>query len=367
MKRSPLHEDHKARNGRFIGFGGWEMPVQFQGILAEHKAVREKAGVFDISHMGQVWVLGKDAQSYLNELLTNDVTQLSPGQGQYTLMCREDGGVVDDLYVFCFEIDRYFLIVNAARREVDFQWMYDQKKGSVGISEEKEAAAIALQGPESETILKKLITEPAALPRNGIGEYLFEGQKIIISRTGYTGEDGFEIFGPIQNIQTFSKALHNKGESNGLVPCGLGCRDTLRLEMGYRLYGQDMDEQHNGYEAGLGWVIKLNKTNFTGKQSLEREKTKGLKQRIGAFTLKGAGVARHGYPLFSGDQQVGEVTSGTFSPSLQKSIGLGYIESSIYSSWEKKELSLNVKVHGRLVPIEKAKLPFYQAKTKATI
>jgi aminomethyltransferase len=361
MNRTPLTDAHKAAGARLVDFAGWEMPVQFQGIIAEHKAVREKAGVFDISHMGQVWVTGPGALEYLQGLVTNDVSRAAPGKGLYALLCREDGGVVDDLFVYCLAPERYFLIVNASRASVDVRWMKDHLTAGAVLEAAAGAAAVALQGPAAESVLKGLCPEAARLPRNGVGEFAVAGGRFLVARTGYTGEDGFEVFAPFDggHIVRFYSELLTAGAPHGLVPCGLGARDTLRLEMGYRLYGQDLDERHTALESGLGWVVKLDKPRFLGREALLREKAKGAPRRFVAFRLKERGVPRHGQAVTFRGKPAGEVASGTFSPSLGVGIGMGFVENAAFPPDAGAE-GLAVRIHDRDVPVELAQPPFYR-------
>jgi aminomethyltransferase len=360
LRQTPLYHVLKASGGRFVEFGGWDMPVQFTGILAEHAAVRNAAGVFDISHMGQVWLSGRDSLAFLQKVMTNDFSALVPGMGLYTLMCRPDGGVIDDLYVFCLEPERYLLIVNASRTPIDLQWMQDQASGDVSLFEQPQAAAVALQGPQSAAILQTLFPNAAGLPRNGAGEFEFKEALFVVTRTGYTGEDGFEIFAPAGHIYMLFPSLLEMGKAHGLVLAGLGCRDTLRLEMGYRLYGQDMDEQHTGLEAGLGWTIKMDKKEFIGKEAFAREKAKGSARKLVGFKLKERGIARHGHPFLYNGQPVGEVTSGTLSPTLNVGIGMAYVESMRAPATAPGAGGFSVKVHERLIPVEIVQMPFYK-------
>jgi aminomethyltransferase len=358
MNRTVFYEDHKARGARLIDFGGWEMPVQFAGILAEHKAVREAAGLFDIAHMGQVWVSGDDAFAFLQRVTTNDVSKLRPGQGQYSLLCREDGCVVDDLYVYKMEEDRFFLVVNASRRAVDMQWLKDHAKGDVEVLERVEGAAFALQGPAAESILKGFLPAAVPLKKNEIADTDWNGHTVYAARTGYTGEDGFEVFGEAAVMTDFYAKLLAEGKPKGLVPCGLGARDTLRLEMGYRLYGNDLDEQHTALEGGLGWVVKFDKGDFIGRDHLAREKQKGSARRIVAFKLKEKGIPRHGHGVLLDGREAGVVTSGTFSPSLQVGLGLAYVDNLVFP--KDAAAPMAVKIHDRAVPAEPASLPFYK-------
>ncbi len=339
-----------------VDFGGWDMPVQFQGVMAEHLAVREKAGLFDISHMGQVLVKGPAAGAFLQKILTNDLSRLMPGQGQYTLMCQENGCVVDDLYLYCLGKEHYFLIVNASRTAIDLEWMRKRKTGDLDIIPQPQAAGLALQGPDAANILKKIFPALEELKKNQITEF----SSMWVSRTGYTGEDGFELFSSADNLLALYPDLLEEGKLFGLQPCGLGARDTLRLEMGYRLYGNDLDEQHTALESGLGWVVKFDKTDFIGKNSLLQEKETGPSRRIIAFRLKARGVPRHGYAIFFNGETIGEVTSGTFSPSLQQGIGLGYVQNALFPKDRQEESGLCIRIHDRDIPAEAVKLPFYR-------
>jgi aminomethyltransferase len=361
MNRTPFHQTHVGLGAKMIDFGGWDMPVHFKGILQEHAAVRERAGVFDISHMGQVWVAGPAARAYLDGLLSNDLSGLAPGKGQYNLMCRQDGGVVDDLYVYCLEPERFLVIINASRVPVDLQWMEDHKKGDVRLIEQPQRAALALQGPAAAKIMGALCAPAVNLARNEAAELPILDMEFVVARTGYTGEDGFELFAPAGHLLQLFPRLMKAGEALGLEPCGLGARDTLRLEMGYRLYGNDLDERHTALESGLGWAVKLEKTaDFVGKEALLREKRRGPARRFIAFRLAGAGVARHGYPLRAAGRVLGEVTSGTFSPSLKAAIGMGYVDARAYAETKAAGAAPSALVHGREVPLEIVKLPFYR-------
>jgi aminomethyltransferase len=358
MNKTPFNDLHRRSGARLIDFGGWEMPVQFEGILAEHRAVREKCGLFDIAHMGQVWVSGAGAFDFLQGVTTNDVSKLVPGLGQYSLLCREDGCIVDDLYVYKLDDDRYFLVVNAGRRGVDLMWLKDHAKGDVEIMERMDGAAVALQGPAAESIAKVFFPRAADLKKNEIAEIPFEGSEVLVARTGYSGEDGFEIFGDAALMTAFYPRLVDAGKPQGLTLCGLGARDTLRLEMGYRLYGNDLDEQHTALEAGLGWVVKFDKGDFVGRDHLAREKAKGSARRIVAFKLKERGIPRHGHKALFNGSPCGEVTSGTFSPSLQVGLGMAYVDNLVFPKDAAGTLSIDI--HGRAVPADIVSLPFYK-------
>ena len=359
MSKSPLHDEHVGLGARFTTFGGWDMPLQYAGIMAEHRAVREAAGLFDISHMGQVRVWGPDAGGFLDYLLTNDIARLKPGWGCYALMCREDGCVIADLYVFRVGGEHFQLVVNASRTEVDLQWMRDRLNGMVELIPESGSGGLAVQGPKAEEITCELMPGAAGLGRNETRKLELEEGSVAVSRTGYTGEDGFEIFGPVESIRHYFRGLLKAGKGRGLLPCGLGARDTLRLEMGYRLYGNDMDEEHTALEAGLGWVVKFGKGDFLGKDMLLKEKEGGSRRRLIGFRLRQPGVARRGHRLLQSGVPIGEVTSGTFSPSLRVGIGFAYVDSRALPASKLSSYELTAEVHGREIPVEIVKPPFY--------
>jgi aminomethyltransferase len=327
--------------------------------------------------MGQVWVTGAGALGYLQNLVTNDISTLSPGQACYALMCNERGGVVDDLYVYRLAKDRFFLIINASRVAVDIPWMKSHvpapaaaERGrfprsyvdgdELRLEEPPQSAGVALQGPAAEKILRTFFPDAVTLKKNGVAERAWKGMEFLVARTGYTGEDGFEIFAPGGHIAFFYAALVEAGRPLGLELCGLGARDTLRLEMGYRLYGNDLDENHTGLEAGLGWVIKFDKDGFIGRDALLNEKEAGPRRRFFGFKLKDKGVPRHGYPILFEGRPSGEVTSGTFSPSLQIGLGMGFVDAAAYPREAQTRPGLAVEIHGRTVPAEAAPMPFYK-------
>jgi aminomethyltransferase len=354
MNKTPFNEFHKRGGGRLIDFGGWQMPVQFAGILVEHRAVRERAGLFDISHMGQVSVTGPRAAEVLQAVTTNDVARLAPGRGQYSLLCRETGGVVDDLYVYELGPEKFFLIVNASRRGADLPWLKGRLPGGAEIVEHSEAAGLALQGPDSGKIALEFFPGADGLEKNRILECSWQGAKILAARTGYTGEDGFEIFGDAAAL----KSLYPRLQAAGAVPCGLGARDTLRLEMGYRLYGNDLDEGHSALEAGLGWVVKFDKGEFVGRAALLGEKERGPARRMIGFKLEEKGVPRHGHEVLFGGKTVGIVTSGTFSPSLQVGLGLAYVDNALVPKDAREGLA--IRIHDRIVRAAIQAPPFYK-------
>lgn len=332
LKRTPFYRAHKDLNAKLIDFGGFEMPVQFSGIKQEHHAVREHAGLFDVSHMGEFFVSGPKALELIQKVTINDASVLTPGKAQYTAMCYEDGGIVDDLLVYMLDINKYMLVVNASNIEKDFDWISKQNsEGAVLENRSDEIALLALQGPNSVKILQK-ITD---LEVDKINFYSFKtGQvagenELIISATGYTGEKGFELYIDLKksNPEKIWSALFDAGKEFHLEPAGLGARDTLRLEMGYALYGNDITSDTSPLEARMGWLTKLEKEYFIGKDALIKQKENGITRKLMGFELsEPRNIPRSGYPIVtkSGDP-IGFVTSGTQSISLNKAIGMGYI------------------------------------------
>jgi aminomethyltransferase len=327
LKRTPLHAAHVRLGARMIGFGGWDMPVQYTGIVEEHRAVRSSVGCFDVSHMGEFEFRGPDAVRAVQHLTTNDVTALQVGQVQYSLLCYEHGGIVDDLTLYRLADDAFMMTVNAANIDKDWTWVTRHLDGRVearNVSEE--TGLIAVQGPRAEALVGRL----ADVDVTGIGYYRFArgrvaGVPTLISRTGYTGEDGFELYLPAAETERVWEALLSAGKSERAVPVGLGARDTLRLEMKYALYGNDIDETTNALEAGLGWVVKPAKGEFVGRAGIEQVRAQGVRRRLVGFEMVDRAVARHGYRILHGGAAVGGVTSGSFGPSVERYIGVGYV------------------------------------------
>jgi aminomethyltransferase len=354
LLRTALHGWHARAGARMVPFAGWEMPLQYHGIVAEHRAVRTGAGLFDVSHMGQVRLSGPGALATLDRLLCNDPRRLRVGQALYTPMCREDGGVLDDLVACRVGEDRFLLVVNAARREQDAQWVRDHAEGCRVRDVSFFTSLVALQGPRAQDLLQQ-VTEAqlAELPRfHAVGPVRVAGVRAWVSRTGYTGEDGFEILTDWHRVEAVWEALVDLGA----VPCGLGARDTLRLEAGYLLYGADLDESTSPLEAGLGWTVKLDGREFVGAASLRRQKEQGVQRRMCGLVLEGRHIARAGSPVLSGGQRVGRVTSGTFGPWVQRSIALAYLPPELAVPGTR----VQVEVRDRLVAAEVVKLPFYR-------
>lgn len=338
------------------------MPVQYSGIQAEHLAVRTKAGIFDVSHMGEVTVEGADAEKFLNRVITNDVTRLVNGQALYTAMCQPDGGIVDDLIVYKRDATHFFICVNASNTEKDFAWFQKNQDGlNVSLKNlSDQYCQIAIQGPLATGILQKLCKTPL---QNLAGFHFIEtdllGKTALIARTGYTGEDGFEIYLPADHGPTIWKALLEAGKPSGLIPCGLGARDTLRLEACLALYGNDIDDTTNPIEAGLGWVVKMNKPEFNGKSVLEKEKLDGPKRKLTGIRMLERVIPRHNYEVFTQDglKKLGVITSGTLSPTLDFPIAMAYIDAN-HTTDEK----VAIKIREKFYPGAIVKMPFYRRK-----
>lgn len=330
LKRTVLFDRYAEHGGKTIDFGGWDLPVQFSSIKAEHEAVRTKAGLFDVSHMGEVLVAGEGALAYLQKMMTNDVSKLQIGQAQYTAMCYEDGGTVDDLLIYKRDENDYLLVVNASNIDKDLEWMNEHITENVTIDNQSDNyALLALQGPKAETVLQTLTETPL----NEIKFFRFKedvqiaNESVLVSRTGYTGEDGFELYGAPEAIAKLWDAILKAGESEGVVPAGLGARDTLRFEAGLPLYGQELSKTISPLEAGLGFVVKLKKEeDFLGKAALQKQKDEGVPRKLVGIEMIDKGIPRTDYPVLVDDQEVGVVTTGTQSPTLNKNIGFALID-----------------------------------------
>jgi len=328
MKKTPFYEIHKKLGAKIVEFAGFYMPIQYEGIISEHKKVRESVGVFDVTHMGEIEIKGKNALSFIQKITTNDASKLIEGKVQYSSMCYPDGGIVDDLLVYhCGSY--YMLVVNASNKDKDFNWMLENKIDDVEIIDKSdEVSLLAVQGPNSLKVVQKIVD----VDITDLKYYHFLRGKVagipaIISRTGYTGELGFELYfdSSLESAEKIWNALFDVGKEFNIAPIGLGARDTLRLEMGMCLYGNDIDNTTNPLEAGLGWITKLDKGDFIGKDVLLKVKSEGLKRKLVGFTINDKLVPRHGYDINVNGIKVGNVTSGTFSPILNYSIGMGYV------------------------------------------
>jgi glycine cleavage system T protein (aminomethyltransferase) len=347
-----------------VDFGGWELPQQYTSIRDEHLAVRKVAGLFDISHMGRLEVAGEGAAAYLQGLLTNNVQPLEPGQAIYALMCKPDGGVIDDLVVYREAHDRFLVVVNASNREKDIAWMRDHLPGSVSLTDRtRSLSLIAYQGPRAHELLPGRTSNTDGLPYFGFSAGEVAGVPALISRTGYTGEDGFELFIDSSQVGAVWDAILATGKGAGVLPAGLGARDATRLEAALRLYGNDMDETVNPYEAGLGWTVKLDKGDFIGRAALVKVREQGPRRTLIGLKTEPGSIPRHGAAVIAQGRPVGTVTSGTHSFFLGYPIALGMIEVSSLRVGDK----VAIEVRGREAPAEVAKLPFYRGSARSAI
>jgi aminomethyltransferase len=353
-KRTPLYDLHVRLGGRIVEFGGWELPVQYSSIVEEHRAVREGAGLFDVSHLGRVELRGPGALTSLQRLATNDASKLEAGRAQYSLLLNERGGIVDDIFVYR-EPDGYLIVVNAATTEKDLAWMRPRVENAELIDRTAEIATISLQGPSAVRLLAPLVdADVTQLRRNQHVEARVQGAPMLVARTGYTGERGLELFPPAADAaRLFERLL----ELEGVKPCGLGARDTLRLEAGNRLYGQDMDESTTPLEVGLGWVVEFDKGDFVGREALLRQRESGgpSRQLVGFETLERA-VPRHDAAVYVGGQAVGRVTSGSYAPSLGRNIGFAFVPPEAAAPGSE----IAVEVRGRPVPARVVDTPFFR-------
>jgi len=358
MKKTSLYHVHLELGAKMVEFAGWQMPVQYEGVRAEHMAVRNAVGLFDVSHMGEIEIRGKDASRFCQWVTTNDIGKLSNFQAQYTLFCNHSGGVVDDVILYKFPDGSYLFCVNASNASKDYEWLINAK-GDYDvqiIDRSPEFAQIAIQGPESAVILSETAGfDLSSIKRFRFGQFSLNGVELIIARTGYTGEDGFEIFMPWNEAETLWRGLTEKGQPFGIKPCGLGARDTLRIEMGYSLYGHEIDEDINPLEAGLERYVKMDSEDFLGKDALAKALERGLSHKIIGFEMIDRGIPRQGYGIFKNDKLLGNVTSGTLSPCLEKSIGIGYLKNEVdYNE------RIQVQIRNTMREAETVNLPFYR-------
>ncbi len=363
MRRTHLYQYHRE-HGKLIDFAGFEMPVWYEGVIPEHQAVRNSVGLFDVTHMGRTLVKGERAEEFLDYMLTGEVSTLEPMKGLYTLMCNERGGIIDDLITYRLSDDEFFLVYNASNREKDLRWLERNSQGfDVSIQDVSDQVAMfSLQGPKAEETLKKLCGEVAELKRFQISRYRIQGLDIMAARTGYTGEDGFELFildTPLQEpwkAVRFWEMLLEAGERFGIKPCGLGARDTLRLEAGLCLYGNDIDEEINPFEARLRWVVKLEKgRDFIGREALMRVAREGVRRTRVGIALEERGIPRKGYEIWN-EAMIGVVTSGGYSPTLDKGIAMGYVP----PEYSKLNTPVRIKIRDRLLKGKIVKFhPFY--------
>lgn len=358
IMKTPLHAAHRAAGARMVEFAGWDMPVQYTGVIEEHMAVRTRAGLFDVSHMGEVEVVGREALDFLQHVTCNDVSRLAPGRIQYSALTTPEGTFVDDLLVYKRGEDDYLLVINAGNTPKDVAWLAYHAKGyDLRLENTSDRwCQLALQGPRAQDILETLTEAPlAAVKYYGFVQDNVCGVPCIVSRTGYTGEDGFELYGPAEAAEKLWKGMLAAGAASGLVPAGLAARDTLRLEAKMALYGNDIDETTTVLEADLGWILKIEKGDFLGRDVLLRQKAEGVSRLLVGFETEGRAIARHGHPALSSGSPAGTVTSGTFAPFLKKNIGLVYLPIALRQPGSRFEID----IRGRLEPAVVVPTPFY--------
>jgi aminomethyltransferase len=362
LKRTPLYEVYH-KEAKMVPFAGWEMPVQFSSIKEEHEAVRTRAGIFDVSHMGEIEISGPDALKLVQKLTTNDASKLTVGKAQYSLMCYENGGTVDDLLVYRTGEETYLLVVNAGNIEKDYEWIVKHAEGNVTVkNRSKETAQIAIQGPLAESILQKLTSYDLSQIKffQFVQDLEIGGIKTLVSRSGYTGEDGFELYFSAEDAPKMWNLLLEAGKEEGLLPCGLGARDTLRFEARLPLYGQELTETITPIEAGLGFAVKPEKGEFIGRDVLALQKAEGAPRKLVGIEMIDRGIPRTHYPVYVGDQQVGEVTSGTQSPTLKKNVGLALVK----SEFAALDQVLEVEIRGKRLKAKVVPTPFYKRDKK---
>jgi aminomethyltransferase len=364
LKRTPLFEEHRALGARLVEFSGWEMPVQYSSILDEHNAVRQRAGLFDVSHMGEFHVEGPGALELLQGWVPNNVARLVSGQALYTQICRPDGGTLDDLIIYRLGEDAFMVVVNAGTIEKDWAWLgayAAQRAGFTLDNVSDETGLLALQGPVATAILQPLTQTPLdTIKFYHCARGAVAGIPAIISRTGYTGEDGFELYAAAADTPRLWRAMLQAGAPHGLLPAGLGARDTLRLEAGYCLYGHELTEETTPLEAGLGWTVKLDKgADFVGRDALVREKQEGLRRKLVGIELRERGVPRASYPILRDGQRIGELTSGTHAPTLNRPIGMGYVA----PEHATPGTDIAIEIRGKPIAAAIVTLPFYRRPT----
>ena len=358
LRRTPLYECHREAGGKLVPFAGWEMPVQYAGVMEEHRAVRQAAGLFDVSHMGQIAVRGPGAERFLDRLTPNHVAKLVPGRAHYSGLLTANGTYVDDLLVYRLGEEEFMLVVNASNQERDVEWVKRHAGGDADVRDVSDRyALLALQGPRSVEILAPLTdVDLGSLKYYGFAAGTVDGHRALVSRTGYTGEDGFELYVDPEAAAPLWKRLLEVGAVHGLVPAGLGARDTLRLEAGMALYGHELDEATTPLEAGLSWVVKLDKGEFLGSEALAAQQREGVPRKLVGFEVSGRGIAREGHPVHHDGSRVGQVTSGTWSPTLEKALGMAYVPTGLAAAGTEVEID----VRGRTVPARLAGIPFYR-------
>ncbi|MGE4589270.1 MAG: glycine cleavage system aminomethyltransferase GcvT [Acidaminococcaceae bacterium] len=359
-KKTPLYDTHIKYGGKIVEFGGWLLPVQYSGIIEEHKAVRTKAGLFDVSHMGEIWAEGKGAFAFLQNLVTNDLAGMQDGQIRYSPMCYKDGGTVDDLLVYKYSEELYLIVVNAANIEKDWNWMRENAAGfAVALTNKSdETAQLALQGPLAVAILSKLTDAPVSEIQyyHFLPEVMVAGKKTMVSRTGYTGEDGYEIYCAPADAAELWEAIMAAGKDEGVLPTGLGCRDTLRFESCLPLYGHELSAEISPLMAGLGRFVKLDKEAFNGLEALKEQKAAGLAKKVMGVEVTGRGIARAGYPVKADGKVIGSVTTGSPAPTLGKNMALVLIDAA-YAAIGRE---IAVEVRGKDISAVIVAKPFYK-------
>jgi aminomethyltransferase len=357
MKKTKFNSIHEKLGAKIVDFAGFKMPVLYSSIISEHKAVRNSVGVFDVSHMGEIFIRGNKALDFVQHITVNDASVLKDGRVQYSAMCYTDGGIVDDLLVYKISDNEFMLVVNASNKEKDLKWMNDNNSLGVNIVDESdEYSLLAVQGPNSKNTIQKICDKPLDLEYYHFFFATVAGVDMILSRTGYTGELGYELYfkGDEVVAEKIWNAIFEAGREFSIQPIGLGARDSLRLEMGYCLYGNDIDQTTNTLEAGLGWITKLKKTSFIGKEAIVKSKNNGLTRKLVPIISEEKAFPRHGYDLTVGGKKVGHLTSGTVSPILDKAIAMGYVD----SEYAKEGNTINLLIRGKEIPAVITKLPF---------
>jgi aminomethyltransferase len=357
-RKTPLHACHVEAGARLVDFSGWEMPVQYRGVIEEHLAVRERAGLFDVSHMGEVRVRGGQSEAFLDSLTPNHVAGLRPGRAHYSGLLTESGTYLDDILIYRMDREDFLVVVNASNVDKDFEWIQSHASGDVEVTNvSDEYALLALQGPRAVDILTPLTsTDLGALRYYSFAVGEVDGHEAIISRTGYTGEDGFELYTAPQTAADLWTTLLEQGEAHGIVPAGLGARDTLRLEAAMALYGHELDEDTTPWEAGLNWVVKMAKGDFIGREALERQQAEGVGRCLVGFEVTSRGIAREGHAILVGDDKVGAVSSGTFSPTFEKALGMAYVAAEV----SEPGTEIKIEVRKRLLDARIVEMPFYR-------
>ena len=360
LKKTPLYDIHQKLNARMVPFAGWEMPVQYKGVMEEHRCVREKVGLFDISHMGEIIIEGERAEEFINFITTNDIRRAVDGQCQYAVMCNDSGGCVDDVISYKYSTRKYLVVVNASNTEKDYNWMLSKNSFGVTIQNKSpDYCQLALQGPKAVDVMATILNQNLVDWKPfTFREINFLGSQSIVSRTGYTGEDGFEIYAPWNSAITLWEGLMKAGETFGIQPIGLGARDTLRLESSYSLYGHEITDEITPLEARLAWAVKLDKPDFVGQKPLQAQRESGVVRELIGLEMIEAGIAREQYVVESQGQAIGFVTSGTFSPTFNKSIAMALVKNNV----TKLNDEFNVVIRDKRKKAKRVPLPFYKRK-----